>query len=910
MTIFKKYFLYLMIVFLPLPVIASEELPDIKYDKFTLPNGLRVIVHEDRKIPVVAVNVWYHVGSKDELPGKTGFAHLFEHLMFNGTENYNNEYFGPFQQVGATNMNGTTNNDRTNYFENVPTPALDLALWMESDRMGHLLGVVNQEKLDEQRGVVQNEKRQGENQPYGRVFIQASKATFPVGHPYSWTTIGSMEDLNAATLEDVQLWFKTYYGPNNAVLSLAGDINVDEAKKIVTKYFGDIPPGPSPIKKKKWIAKRSGEKREIMYDRVPNARIYKVWNTPEIGSPEHAHFELLASLLTGGKNSALYQELVYKRQLATSVSAFYYDREIAGQFWIAVDLANGRSLDDLEDAMDKALSDFIKKGPSAKRLKNTKTSIRASSIKGLQRVGGFGGKSDLLAYSEVYSGNPGAYLEFINGIMEITNKEIKETANTWLTDGAYVLTVIPEENRSYDSESTADRSKLPFPTEFPELDLPEIQRAKLSNGLEVVLAERHDVPMINLSFQIKSGHATDPLGQPGLANFTMSMLTEGSKSFNALELSDQLEELGTDLYTSTGLDSSSINISSLKSSFEESIEIMFEVITEPTFDQEEIDRKKIRWLAAIDQSLSTPNGMVSNLIPEILYGEDHPYAKPFSGNGTRESIQWMSRDDLINYKNRFIAPSNGTLILVGDTTLDEILPILEAQFGSWPENRMLKGAQLVYTINKEPDSRRVFLIDKPGAVQSLIVAGQLMPGMRTSDEIDIDLMNRVIGGSFTSRLNMNLREDKSWSYGVRTRLSQYKGPRPMLVSAPVQTDKTVDSIQEIIREYDEYLSSNPAKNEELEAIVNDLSLGLIGDFETFGSLMSGLSGIVSFDREDDFLDNLPTKYRSMTIDNINAAAERYIDPSIWTWVIVGDLSKIEQGIRELDLGEIEILKLD
>ena len=910
MTIFKKYFLYLLIVFLPLPVIASEELPDIKYDKFTLPNGLRVIVHEDRKIPVVAVNVWYHVGSKDELPGKTGFAHLFEHLMFNGTENYNNEYFGPFQQVGATNMNGTTNNDRTNYFENVPTPALDLALWMESDRMGHLLGVVNQEKLDEQRGVVQNEKRQGENQPYGRVFIQASKATFPVGHPYSWTTIGSMEDLNAATLEDVQLWFKTYYGPNNAVLSLAGDINVDEAKKIVTKYFGDIPPGPSPIKKKKWIAKRSGEKREIMYDRVPNARIYKVWNTPEIGSPEHAHFELLASLLTGGKNSALYQELVYKRQLATSVSAFYYDREIAGQFWIAVDLANGRSLDDLEDAMDTALIDFIKKGPSAKRLKNTKTSIRASSIKGLQRVGGFGGKSDLLAYSEVYSGNPGAYLEFINGIMEITNKEIKETANTWLTDGAYVLTVIPEENRSYNSESTADRSKLPFPTEFPELDLPEIQRAKLSNGLEVVLAERHDVPMINLSFQIKSGHATDPIGQPGLANFTMSMLTEGSKSFDALELSDQLEELGTDLYTSTGLDSSSINISSLKSSFEESIEIMFEVITEPTFDQEEIDRKKIRWLAAIDQSLSTPNGMVSNLIPEILYGEDHPYAKPFSGNGTRESIQWMSRDDLINYKNRFIAPSNGTLILVGDTNLDEILPTLEAQFGSWPENRMLKGAQLDYKINKEPDSRRVFLIDKPGAVQSLIVAGQLMPGMRTSDEIDIDLMNRVIGGSFTSRLNMNLREDKSWSYGVRTRLSQYKGPRPMLVSAPVQTDKTVDSIQEIIREYDEYLSSNPAKNEELEAIVNDLSLGLIGDFETFGSLMSGLSGIVSFDREDDFLDNLPTKYRSMTIDDINAAAQRYIDPSIWTWVIVGDLSKIEQGIRELDLGEIEILKLD
>ena len=899
-----------LIFLISFSTLANEGLPEIKYEKFTLPNGLRVIVHEDRKIPVVAVNVWYHVGSKDERPGKTGFAHLFEHLMFNGTENYNNEYFSPFQQVGATDMNGTTNNDRTNYFENVPTPALDLALWMESDRMGHLLGVVNEEKLDEQRGVVQNEKRQGENQPYGRVFLQASKSTFPVGHPYSWTTIGSLEDLNAATLEDVQTWFKTYYGPNNAVLSLAGDINTDEAKEIVTKYFGDIPPGPSPIKKKKWIAKRSGEKREIMYDRVPNTRIYKVWNTPEIGSPEQTHFELMASLLTGGKNSSLYQELVYKRRLATSVSAFYYDRELAGQFWIAVDLANGQSLAELEAALDDTLSEFIKRGPNAKRLKNTKTSIRASWIKGLQRIGGFGGKSDLLAYSEVYSGDPGAYLKFINDMMEITNKDIKTTASAWLTDGAYVLTVVPEENRTFSSESVVDRTQLPFPTDFPVLDLPKIQRAQLSNGLDVVLAERHDVPMINLSFQIKSGHATDPKEQPGLASFTMSMLTEGTGSYDALELSDRLEELGTDLYTNTGLDVSSVNISSLKSNFVDSLKIMYEVITEPTFDQTEIERKKSRWLAAIDQSLSTPNGMVSNLIPKILYGENHPYAKPFSGNGTRESIQWMSREDLMNYKQRFIAPSNASLIVVGNTTLDEVVPMLESQFGKLAENKMLKGVQLDYEVVNQSDIRRVYLVDKPGAVQSLIVAGQLMPAIGSSDEIDIDLMNRVIGGSFTSRLNMNLREDKSWSYGVRARLSQYKGPRPMLVYAPVQTDKTIPSIQEIIREYDEYLSSNPAKDEELEAIVKDLSLGLIGDYETFGALMSGLSGIVSQGRDDNYIDTLPTKYRSMTIDDINSAAKRYLDPSVWTWVIIGDLSKIEEGIEELNLGKIEVITLD
>ena len=654
MTTLRNLLLTITLLIFSIPIHSSEDLPQIEFDKFKLPNGLTVIVHEDRKIPVVAVNVWYHVGSKDELPGKTGFAHLFEHLMFNGTENYNNEYFAPFQKVGATDMNGTTNNDRTNYFQNVPTTALDLALWMESDRMGHLLGVVDQEKLDEQRGVVQNEKRQGENQPYGRVFFQAAKETFPEGHPYSWSVIGSMEDLNAASMDDVQNWFKTYYGPNNAVLSLAGDINLQEAKDLVYKYFADIPPGPSPIKKKKWIAKRSGEKRDIMYDRVPNARIYKVWNTPEIGSKEHPHFELIAALLTGGKNSELYQELVYKRQLATSVTSFYYDRELAGQFWIAADLANGVSMQELENAIDETLAKFIKKGPNSKNLKNTKTSIRASFIKGLQRIGGFGGKSDLLAYSEVYTGDPGRFNDFYADMLSTTKQEIQKTASDWLTDGVYVLIVAPEDQMSFSQEAIADRSKLPFPESFPKLNLPEIQRAKLSNGIDVVFAERHDVPMINLSLLLGSGHSSDSSDKPGLASFTMSMLTEGTERYDALDLSDKLDELGTDLYTSTGLDSSSVTLSALKSNFIESLDLMIEVINKPTFDQVEIDRKKLRWLASIDQSLSTPNGIVSNLISGLMYGKDHPYGKPSSGDGTRQSIQWMTRQDMIGYKESTI----------------------------------------------------------------------------------------------------------------------------------------------------------------------------------------------------------------------------------------------------------------
>ena len=909
MTTLRNLLLTITLLIFSIPIHSSEDLPQIEFDKFKLPNGLTVIVHEDRKIPVVAVNVWYHVGSKDELPGKTGFAHLFEHLMFNGTENYNNEYFAPFQKVGATDMNGTTNNDRTNYFQNVPTTALDLALWMESDRMGHLLGVVDQEKLDEQRGVVQNEKRQGENQPYGRVFFQAAKETFPEGHPYSWSVIGSMEDLNAASMDDVQNWFKTYYGPNNAVLSLAGDINLQEAKDLVYKYFADIPPGPSPIKKKKWIAKRSGEKRDIMYDRVPNARIYKVWNTPEIGSKEHPHFELIAALLTGGKNSELYQELVYKRQLATSVTSFYYDRELAGQFWIAADLANGVSMQELENAIDETLAKFIKKGPNSKNLKNTKTSIRASFIKGLQRIGGFGGKSDLLAYSEVYTGDPGRFNDFYADILSTTKQEIQKTASDWLTDGVYVLIVAPEDQMSFSQEAIADRSKLPFPESFPKLNLPEIQRAKLSNGIDVVFAERHDVPMINLSLLLGSGHSSDSSDKPGLASFTMSMLTEGTERYDALDLSDKLDELGTDLYTSTGLDSSSVTLSALKSNFIESLDLMIEVINKPTFDQVEIDRKKLRWLASIDQSLSTPNGIVSNLISGLMYGKDHPYGKPSSGDGTRQSIQWMTRQDMIDYKESTITAANSTIVVIGDTNLEELLPILESKFGNW-KREANKTKPLNYEVSNQSSARKIYLFDKPGAIQSLIVAGQLLPANGTDDEIDIDLMNRVIGGSFTSRLNMNLREDKSWSYGVRARLSSRKGPRPMLVYAPVQSDRTVDSIKEIQREYSEYLSSRPASNEELDPIKQQIILGLNGQFETFGSLLSGVSGIVTFDRGDDYLNAVPQKYNAVTLDQVNAAAQKYLDPETWTWFIVGDLSIIEDDIRNLGLGEVEIIVLD
>ena len=540
---------------------SLADLPEIKYESFKLDNGLTVVVHEDKKVPMVAVNVWYHVGSKNEKPGKTGFAHLFEHLMFNGTENYNNEYFEPFEKIGSTDQNGTTNSDRTNYFQNVPTNALDLALWMESDRMGHLLGVVDQEKLDEQRGVVQNEKRQGENQPYGKAFTAISESAFPKGHPYSWTTIGSMDDLDAASLEDVQDWFKTYYGPNNAVLALAGDIDLETAKIKVAKYFADIPSGPPLVKPEKWIAKRSEEKREIMFDDVPQARIYKIWNVPERDTEEAAHFDLASSVLVGGKNSPLYKELVYEQQIATSVSSFYYDREIAGMFFIVADVVAGVDPAKVEAAMDDVMNNFIKRGPNPKLLKAEKTKLLAGFIRGIQRIGGFGGKSDLLATCQTYTGNPGCFQENAAFMDEVTPSKMKATFAKWIDDTPYVLTILPTDKYEV-AQTDLDRSAgVPYPTEKVEFQFPKLQTATLSNGAKVVLAQRKGVPLVELNLQFDFGYAQENNYELGYTNFMMGMLNEGTKKYSSLEFDEVLDSLGSNLGFGSGLDTSVASLS-------------------------------------------------------------------------------------------------------------------------------------------------------------------------------------------------------------------------------------------------------------------------------------------------------------------------------------------------------------
>ncbi len=881
------------------------EVPDIEFETFTLDNGLTVVVHEDRKVPMVAVNIWYHVGSKNEKPGKTGFAHLFEHLMFNGTENYNAEYFEPFEKIGATDQNGTTNSDRTNYFQNVPTNALDLALWMESERMGHILNVIDQDKLDEQRGVVQNEKRQGENQPYGQVWNAIGEAVFPKGHPYSWSVIGSMDDLNAATLDDVKEWFETYYGPTNAVLALAGDIDVETAKIKVQEYFGDIPGGPPLTKPKKWIAKRSEQTREVMEDNVPQTRIYKVWNVAEDGTNEAQALDLASSTLAGSKNSPLYQELVYKTGLASGVSAFYYGREIAGLFVIVATVASGQDPDEVEKVIDDTLEKYLQRGPDTKLLKNIKTSSISSLTNGLQRIGGFGGKSDILATYQTLYGDAGAFREQLSIYLNTSAVDIKKAANKWLTSGDYVLSIVPAKKTSV-VKSQVDRSKgIPYPTEKLSYSFPKIQSAVLDNGSKLVLAERNDLPLVNIEVVFNKGWAIESNEQQGLANFTMSMMDEGTKKYSSLDFAEAQERLGSGIGYGSSIDTTYASLSSMKVNLEATLDLFKEGLLNPIFPQAELDKVKKRWLDSIDQQLNNPGSVANRKIRGLVYGEGHPYAKE-SSSGLKETVEQFTREDLIKMHALLTNPSDSTFIVTGDINLNEAKELLNKKFNNWTSKASDINPIDLFTVEDQSEPR-VFLIDKPGAIQSYILAAQLLPPTNSDDDILIDYMNYAIAGSFTSRINMNLREDKSWSYGVRTSTGYSQGQRLMRMTAPVQTDKTAPAILEVLREYNEYVNDSPITADELSKIKNARTLRLPGQYETLGALLGGMEDIVKYNRDFDYLDTIADKRNAILLEDVRSASKKYLDTNKWTWVIVGDLAQIESPVRELNIGKVEIL---
>ncbi len=889
-----------------LPAIADEKLT-IPYQKFTLDNGLTLLVHEDHKTPIVAVNIWYHVGSKDEVAGKTGFAHLFEHLMFNGSENHDGEYFTPMEKIGATQMNGTTSNDRTNYFQNVPTAALDVALWMESDRMGHLLGAITQEKLDEQRGVVKNEKRQRESQPYGKVWSLLNKNSLAADHPYSWPVIGSMEDLDNATLDDVHNWFKTYYGAANAVVTLAGDITPEEALAKVNKYFGDIPAGPPVTHRSRWISKIDGNRRVVMQDQVPQPRLYQVWNVPSWNDATFAQFNILEKLLLSGKNSRLYKRLVYDDQIATSVHGGYWAAEITGQFLIYASPKPGVPLEKLELAIADELKRLAEDGPTRKELARINTTMKADYLRGIEGVGGFTGKANLLAQSYVFTKDPQYYGKALADAANVSAKQLQRTAAKWLSSDHLSLMVEPVA-KFQTQLSDVDRSKLPEIATPADLVMPLLQKTQLKNGLEIIVAQRGTLPLVEITLQLNAGHAADAQFSPGTNSLTMAMLDEGTKKLSSLELSAKLDALGATLSTAATLDTSTVHLSALSDNLEDSLELFSAVITQPQFPEKELPRVKASQLAKIKHEKASPFSMALRTLPPLLYGKDHAYHTSFTGSGTTSDIEAMSTEALRTFHKTWFRPDNAQLIIVGDTSLDAILPLLEDQFGDW-ENPAIPQPKKTLSQTTLPQQQRVFLIDKPGSESSLVIAGQLAPPENNPNAIEQNLLNKVLGGMFTSRINMNLREEKHWSYGARAALLSARAQRPYLFYAQVQVDKTAASMSEILMEIQAIQESRPVTTDELSKVKSNLTLKLPGQMETLGAVNGAIAANLRFDRDDNYQQTLVSLVGQVSLEQVQAESQTLLHPDQLTWIIIGDLKQIEQSIRDLKLGDTEVLSI-
>ena len=879
------------------PAAAGEEdLPEIPFTKKVLGNGLTVIVHEDHKAPVVGVMVWYHVGSKDEKPGRTGFAHLFEHLMFNGSEHADDDWFRAVGAFGATGVNGTTNNDRTNYFETVPAGALDATLWLESDRMGHLVGAIDQAKVDEQRGVVQNEKRQGENEPYGSIWRMLPALCYPPGHPYSWPVIGSMEDLDAARLDDVKGWFRAYYGAANAVVVVAGDVDTAEALGKVEHYFGDIPPGPPVVHVEAAVAKRTGTTRVSVQERVPQARVHKVWNTPEWGARDSRLLNLAASVLARGEGSRLHDRLVRREGIATETVAFQDESEIASQFHVWATVADGVDPARVEAILDEEMARFLRDGPTADELATEKAQVKAEFLRRLERVGGFGGKSDLLASSEVFGGSPDAWKDEQRAIAAAAPAEVRDAAARWLSDGALVVETRPFPRVAAAKEG-ADRSAMPAVGEAGEARFPALQRAELPNGVKVVLARREGLPLVRMDLLVDAGFAADPAEAPGTAHLVGEMLTAGTAGKDALALRRAVDRLGGELTVETGADATRITLSTLSGSLPASISLLSEIALRPSFPAEELETRRRGQLAAISQEKVDGRGMVGRVLPRILYGAGHPYGAPSSGTGTEEAVAKMTREDLARFHGAWFRPGAATLVVTGNTDMADLMASLAKEFGAWePGTAPAKALPVPPPAGKS----RVLLLDRPGAPQSVIVGAALVPARGGPEEIPLEVMNTILGGSFVSRLNMNLREDKHWSYGARSMLRSTRGPRALMAMASVQTDRTAESLAEMVKEMKGIAGAVPPTEKEMAEAKSSLTLTLPGRWESTRNLSESLQDLVTFGLPDGWYDGYAARIRAVTAADL-AAAGSLVDPDAVVWVVIGDRAKVEAPLRAMAL---------
>lgn len=890
----------------------ADKLPQLKFEEYRLKNGLRVVLHEDRSTPIVAVNLWYHVGSKNEVVGRTGFAHLFEHMMFQGSKNYNDDYFLPLQEAGAS-INGSTNPDRTNYFEVVPSNFLELALFMEADRLGGLLEAMTQEKLDNQRDVVKNERRQRyDNQPYGTAFEKIFANIFPSDHPYNWTTIGSLEDLSAASMDDVKDFFRQYYVPNNTSLVIAGDFDRKQTKAWVEKYFGPIEKGAEIKRPNPPMPKINGEVRKSFEDSVQLPRLYMVWTAPPHFSADEPALDILSSILSTGRGSRLQDRIVYGKQIAQDIGAFNYALEAAGMFILQSTAKPGNTLAEIEKEVNAELERIKNQPPTAEEMSRALNSIESQTVYGMQNVLG---KANQMNSYATYLNKPNYFQADLDRYRKVTAADVQRVAKKYLTNDRFVMNFVPRTekaaaagnvaanrptsttaNKAEETEDKPDYSaNLPKPQPDPKFTLPSIEKTKLSNGLNVWFVKQNELPIVSMNMVLNSGGVADPADRAGLASFTASLLNDGTKTRSAVEIANQLQAIGANLNTGSGWDSANVTLQTLTKNIDPALELYADIIVNPVFPEDELETLRKRTLVSLIQRKDNPNAIANVVYNALLYGTDHPYGKSLGGD--EASVSALKRSELQAFYEKFYRPNNATLIVVGDTTPKEMMPKLEKAFAKWEAGDDAKK------LTPEPaafDAPGIYIVDKPGAAQSVLTIGQVGVARSNPDFFPLSVMNSILGGQFSARVNMNLREDKGYTYGARTGWAFRQGAGPFSASADVQTAVTKESVEEFMKELNGIRGAIPVTPAELDYSKQSLIRRFPAGFETVGQISGQLSNLIVYDLSDSYFNDYIRNIQAVTTQDINRVANKYLTPDKMAIVIVGDRAVIEPRLKTID----------
>jgi zinc protease len=901
----------------PGAVTSAPPRVEIGFEKYTLPNGLEVILREDHRLPIVAVNLWYHVGPANETAGRTGFAHLFEHMMFQGSGHIgDDQHFKLLEGAGASMINGTTDFDRTNYMEDIPSNQLELALWLESDRMGFLLDRLDQPKLSNQQDVVRNERRQSvENQPYGLVEEELFHQIFPQGHPYYASVIGSHADIQAAKLEDVKDFFRRYYAPNNASVAIVGDIDVPKTKALVEKYFGSIPRGPAVPAVDAKTPAITTERRAVVRDKVELPRVYMAWITPSIFQPGDAEADLTARILGGSKASRLYKSLVFDQKIAQTVTANQQSLQLGSVFQISATAKPGHTAEELEKAIDAELASYAANGPTAEELAAAQNALYSSTVLSLENYGSFGGVANRLNLYNHFLKDPGYLNHDLARYAALTPASLKAFAAAHLQPSHRVVVQgIPGEKALPPNPPAAAaanaapaptpppskepwRSDLPKPGPTPKATLPAAHSFQLPNGLTVYWIESHALPIVAGQLVVRSGSAADPAGLPGLAAFTAAMLDEGTKTRDALAIASQLEGLGANLTTGSTFDGSYVTFDVLKPNAEQALAIVSDVSLGPTFPEKDVERVRGDRLTSLLQQRDSPFQIAFRVMYPALYGPSHPYGHvPL---GTEDALKKIARDDVAGFYRSSYSPANAALVLAGDLTEAEARRLATQAFGSWSGQAVAAPAPPAPTTIPE----RVVLVDMAAAPQTAVGIVQLGVKRSDPDFERLNVMNTILGGLFSSRINLNLREKHGYTYGAFSSLVETRGVGPLFVGSAVRADVTGASVREMLNEA-QAMTQAEVTPDELALAKDSIARSLPALFETTRSAVGTVGSLFLFELPPDYYAGLPGRLASMTAAEVFAATRRHLAPDRMLVVAVGDRGQAEPQIGGLKLGSV------